>query len=58
MHITVTLPDGSRMWVNHNHILKIVQTNDCHFIVHLINGEMFEVGYKEAKKIEEYFQDK
>ena len=56
LSIEVSLENNAKMWVNPNHIVKLVQPSPFVYIVHLTNGDTFSIGYEAANKIKEFFE--
>ena len=55
--IEVNQADGSVIYVNPAHIVKLVKTGAGNHFVYLTNGEMFPVTYGDAQKVREYFEN-
>ena len=55
-NLTVKKPNGVKVWLNLETIIKLEETPDKHYYIFLVNGEWFEIGSREADKIKEWFE--
>ena len=55
--IVIETPNDGKIWLNPQQILKMEKTPDDRFFIHMVNGEIFEVGKRTAGKVEDYFED-
>ena len=51
-----SMQNGSKVWINLHHIVKMVETNDG-YCIYLTNGDKYIVDKKTAKLIENYFYE-
>lgn len=52
--IVVGLPDGTKVWVNLQQVVKMTKTPDGQYFIHLTNGENYLVTKDQARDIENY----
>ena len=55
--IIVETPDGSRIWLNPQQVLKMEKTPDGRYFIRMVNGENYAVDKRTAGKLEDYFED-
>ena len=55
--IWLSMLNGSKVWINLNHIVKMVETNDGFYFIYLTNGDKYIIDKKTAKLIENYFYE-
>ena len=42
--LTLTRVDGTRVWINMSHILKMEKTPDGRYLIVLVNGEVYPLS--------------
>lgn len=52
--LTLTRVDGTRVWINMSHILKMEKTPDGRYLLVLVNGEVYPIDFKTARVVEDY----
>ena len=52
--LTITRIDGTRVWINMSHILKMEKTPDGRYSICLVNGEVYPIDPRTARIIEDY----
>ena len=52
--IVVGLPDGTKVWINLQQIVKMTKTPDGQYFDHLTNGESYMITKDQARDIESY----
>ena len=52
--IVVGLPDGTKVWVNLHHVVKMTKTPDGQYFIQLSNGENYLITKDQARDIENY----
>ena len=48
--------DGTKVWINVAHIIKMEKDINDRYYLYLINGEKIEVPHSVARGVEKYFQ--
>ena len=56
--IILSVGDGLKVWINPLHIIKMVKNQKGQYYIHLVNGDTFEISYREAKNIEAFFEER
>ena len=56
VRVTLELADGRTIWLNPRLMLKMEKTPDGRFFVYMVNGETYEIGRKEAGRVEDFFE--
>ena len=54
--LVLTMPDGTKVWINIPQMLKMEKTPDGHYFLYLVNGEKFLIDHGTARTIENYFE--
>ena len=55
--VVVEFPDNRKIWINPQLIMKMERVADGRYFIHLINGEIYEIGHRTASELESYFED-
>lgn len=55
--LVLALSDGSRLWINPNHIVKMVRTPNDRYFIYLSSGETYEIDHGSARNVEEFLED-
>ena len=48
--------DGTKIWINLAHMLKMEQEPDGKYYLYLINGERYLISHSTARFVENYFE--
>lgn len=48
--------DGTKIWINIPHLLKMEKTPSGTYYLYLVSGERFEVSHSTARMVENYFE--
>lgn len=48
--------DGTKVWINLVHMVKMEKTPDGRYYLYLINGDVFEISHSTARFVENYFE--
>lgn len=54
--LVLTLNDGTKVWINIPHMLKMEKRPDGCYVLFLVNGESYEIDHSTARMIENYFE--
>lgn len=50
-------PDGTKVWVNMLHAVKMEKLYDGKYFLFLLNGEVFEISQDAARTVERFLED-
>ena len=54
--LVLETPDGSKVWINIPHILKMEKNREGQYFIWLVDGEMFPIDHSPASFIENSFE--
>lgn len=54
--LVLAMPDGTKVWINVQQILKMEKTPDGQYFLYLVNGEKFLINHSLARTIENYME--
>ena len=55
--IILDLPGGVKVWINPQHVIKMEKTAEGRYFLRLINGEVYEIGHRQASNFEEFLEE-
>ena len=55
--VVIETHNGERIWINPRCVVKMIRDRHGRYFIYLINGDIYEVGRREASTLEDFFKE-